>query len=40
VRLPFVALFIKLRLDLTDEVTVEQIRENAYMRVPQVIDSS
>jgi hypothetical protein len=25
---------------LTDEETVEQIRENAYMRVPRGIDSS
>ena len=32
VRLAFSALFIKLRLGLTDEETVEQIRENAYMQ--------
>jgi IS5 family transposase len=32
VRLAFGALFIKQRLGLTDEETVEQIRENAYMR--------
>jgi IS5 family transposase len=32
VRLAFGALFIKQRLDLTDEETVEQIRENAYMQ--------
>ena len=31
VRLAFGALFIKQRLGLTDEETVEQIRENAYM---------
>ncbi len=31
VRLAFVALFIMQRLGLTDEETVEQIRENAYM---------
>ena len=40
VRLAFGALFIKQRLGLTDEETVEQIRENAYMRVPRGIDSS
>jgi hypothetical protein len=39
-RLAFGAPFIKQRLGLTDEETVEQIRENAYMRVPRVIDSS
>ena len=32
VRLAFGALFIKQRLGLTDEETVEQIRENAYMK--------
>lgn len=32
VRLVFGALFIKQRLGLTDEETVEQIRENAYMQ--------
>jgi len=32
VRLAFGALFIKQRLGLTDEKTVEQIRENAYMQ--------
>ena len=32
VRLAFGALFIKQRLGLTDEETVEQIRENAYMQ--------
>jgi IS5 family transposase len=32
VRLAFGALFIKQRLSLTDEETVEQIRENAYMQ--------
>ena len=32
VRLAFGALFIKQRLDLSDEETVEQIRENAYMQ--------
>ncbi len=31
-RLAFGALFIKHRLGLTDEETVEQIRENAYMQ--------
>jgi IS5 family transposase len=31
-RLAFGALFIKQRLGLTDEETVEQIRENAYMQ--------
>jgi hypothetical protein len=31
-RLALGALFIKQRLDLTDEETVEQIRENAYMQ--------
>ena len=40
VRLAFAALFIKQRLGLSDEETVEQIRENAYMRVPRGIDSS
>ena len=30
--LAFGAMFIKQRLGLTDEETVEQIRENAYMR--------
>jgi IS5 family transposase len=40
VRLEFGALFIKQRLGLTDEETFEQIRENAYMRVPRSIDSS
>ncbi len=30
-RLTFGALFIKQRLGLSDEETVEQIRENAYM---------
>jgi transposase, IS5 family len=41
VRLAFGALFIKQRLGLTDEETVHQIRENAYMRVPRVrLDSS
>ena len=33
VRMPFGALFIKQRLGLTDEESVEQIRENAYMRI-------
>jgi hypothetical protein len=32
VRLALGALFIKQRLGLTDEETVEQIRENAYMQ--------
>ena len=32
VRLAFGALFIKQRLGLTDEETVEQIRENAYVQ--------
>jgi hypothetical protein len=32
VRLEFGALFIKQRLSLTDEETVVQIRENAYMQ--------
>ena len=32
VRLGFGALFIKQRLGLSDEETVEQIRENAYMQ--------
>jgi hypothetical protein len=32
VRLAFGALFIKQRLGLTDEETVEQIRDNAYMK--------
>ena len=32
VRVAFGALFIKQRLGLTDEETVEQIRENAYMQ--------
>ena len=32
VRLAFGALFIKLRLGLSDEETLEQIRENAYMQ--------
>lgn len=32
VRLSFGALFIKQRLGLTDEETVEQIRDNAYMQ--------
>ena len=32
VRLAFGALFIKQRLGLSDEETVEQIRENAYMQ--------
>jgi hypothetical protein len=40
VRLAFGALFIRQRLGLTDVETVEQIRENAYMRVPRGIDSS
>jgi hypothetical protein len=31
VRLAFGAMFIKHRLCLTDEETIEQIRENAYM---------
>ena len=31
VRLAFGAIFIKQRLYLTDEETIEQIRENAYM---------
>ncbi len=31
VRVAFGALFIKQRLGLSDEETVEQIRENAYM---------
>jgi hypothetical protein len=35
VRLAFGALFIKQRLGLTDEETVEQIRENAYMGPPE-----
>jgi transposase, IS5 family len=39
-RLAFGALFIKQRLGLSDEETVEQIRENVYMRVPRGIDSS
>lgn len=33
VRLAFGALFIKQRLGLADEDTVEQIRENAYMQL-------
>jgi IS5 family transposase len=33
VRLTFGALFIKQRLGLTDEETVEQIQENAYMQI-------
>jgi transposase, IS5 family len=33
VRLAFGALFIKQRLGLSDEETVEQIRENAYMQL-------
>jgi IS5 family transposase len=32
VMLAFDALFIKQRLGLTDEETLEQIRENAYMK--------
>ena len=32
VRLAFGALFIKQRLGLTDEETVHQIRENAYIQ--------
>ena len=32
VRLAFGALFIKQRLGLTDEETVEQVRENPYMQ--------
>ncbi len=32
VRLAFGALFIKQRLGLTDEETVEKIRENVYMQ--------
>ncbi len=40
VRVAFGALSIKQRLGLTDEETVEQIQENAYMRVPRGIDSS
>ncbi len=40
VRLAFGALFIKQRPGLTDKGSVEQIRENAYMRVPRGIDSS
>jgi hypothetical protein len=32
VRLAFGALFIKQRLGMSDEETVEQIRENAYMQ--------
>ena len=39
-RLAFGALFIKQRLGLTVEVIVDQIRENAYMRVPRGLDSS
>ncbi|MFZ9754053.1 MAG: transposase [Cyanobium sp.] len=39
-RLAFDALFIKQRLGLSDEETIEQIRENAYMRVPRGMDSS
>jgi hypothetical protein len=35
VRLAFGALFIKQRLGLTDEETVEQIRENPYMGTPE-----
>jgi hypothetical protein len=35
VRLAFGALFIKQRLGFTDEETVEQIRENAYMGPPE-----
>lgn len=40
VRLAFGSLYIKQRLGLTDEETVLQILENAYMRVPRGIDSS
>ena len=40
VRMAFGALYIKQKLGLTDEETVHQIRENAYMRVPRGIDSS
>ena len=40
VRLAFGALYIKQRLGLTDEETVDQIRENPYIRVPRGIDSS
>jgi transposase, IS5 family len=40
VRLAFGSLFIKQRLGLSVEETVEHIRENAYMRVPRGIDSS
>jgi IS5 family transposase len=40
VRLAFGVLFIKQRLGLTHEETVEQILENVYMRVSRVIDSS
>jgi IS5 family transposase len=39
-RLAFGALFIKQRLALTDEETVEQIRENPYLCVPRGIGSS
>jgi hypothetical protein len=35
VRLAFGALFIKQRLGLTDEETVHQIQENAYMGTPE-----
>lgn len=38
VRLAFGALFIKHRLGLTDEETVEQMRENAYMHFPLGFD--
>ncbi|QPN67087.1 transposase [Synechococcus sp. CBW1006] len=40
VRMAFGALYIKQKLGLTDEETVHQIRENAYVRVPRGIDSS
>jgi hypothetical protein len=36
----FGMLFIKQRVDLTDEEPVEQIRGNACMRVPRVLDAS
>ena len=40
VKVAFGALFIKQRLGLSDEETVEEISENSYMHVPRVIDSS
>jgi IS5 family transposase len=40
VRLAFGALVIKQRLGLTDEETVEQIRENAYMQFSWVFPAT